>query len=309
MKIIRIHEYGGPENMVLEDSPAPEAGPGQLLIKVAASSVNPVDWKICAGVLKALPNFALPLTPGGDITGTVAVVGEEVEGWTRDDEVYAYIGLVGAYAEFVAIDASIVARKPTKLTFEQAACLPLAGLTAWQGLAKDGRDLAGLHVLVHGAAGGVGSFAVQIAKAKGARVTATASAKNAEFVLGLGAEQVVDFRLTPVSAQPADIDIVIDCVGDTAAFETWKLIREGGSLTRVAMSRDDPKPAEDAGVRVFKIQVQPNAAQLAEIAALVEAGAIRPVIAQTFPFAEVAQANALSKTGHVLGKIALRIES
>lgn len=308
MKIIRIHEYGGPENLILEDAPAPAAGPGQLLIKVAASSVNPVDWKVCGGALRALPNFSLPLTPGGDVAGTIAVVGEEVEGWTRDDEVYSFIGLTGAYAEFVAIDAAIAARKPKNLSFEQAATIPLAGLTAWQGLLKDGRDLAGLHVLVHAASGGVGSFAVQIAKAKGARVTATASAKNADFVRGLGADTVLDFRVTPVSGQAQDIDIVIDCVGDTAAFEIWPLIKSGGSLIRLGAGRDDPKPAEEAGVRVMKMQVQPNAGQLAEIAALVEAGAIRPAVAQIFPLEEVAQAHAVSKAGHVQGKIAISVK-
>jgi len=307
MKIVRIHEYGGPERLVFEDAPAPVAGPGQVLVAVKAISVNPVDWKVCAGALKAVPNFALPQTPGGDIAGTVAALGAGVEGLAVGDAVYAFIGLTGAYAEQVAVAASSVARKPENLSFEEAAAVPLAALTAWQGLLKDGRDLAGLHVLVHGAAGGVGSAAVQIAKAKGARVTATASAKNAALVTELGADAVVDYRVMPVSGAAKDVDIVLDCVGDSLGFSLWALIRGAGTLARVAAGRDDPKPAEEAGITVTQVRVQPSAGQLGELAALAEAGAFRPVIAKVLGFAEARAAMELSREGHTVGKIVMRV--
>lgn len=307
MKRVSIHDYGGPEQLVYEDAEAPVAGAGQLLVKVAASSVNPVDWKIRSGATRAMMDFPMPLVLGGDIAGVVAAVGEGVTGWAVGDEVFALTGLVGAYAEYVALDAAIVARKPAGVSFEQAAALPLVALTAWQAFAEDGRELRGKHVLVHNASGGVGSVAVQIAKAAGARVSASASEKNAPFVRGLGADAVVDFRTSPVDVLAKDVDILLDCVGNSAAFALWPLVRAGGSMIRLGGGADDAKPAEAAGVRILKIRVRPNAAQLAEIAALVEAGALRPVVGEVLPLAEVAKAHMASQGGHVLGKIVLKM--
>jgi NADPH:quinone reductase-like Zn-dependent oxidoreductase len=307
MKRVSIHEYGGPEQLVYEDAEVPVAGPGQLLVKVAASSVNPADWKIRSGATRAMMDFPMPLVLGGDIAGTVAAVGEGVSGWAVGDEVFALLGLVGAYAEYVAVNAAIVARKPAGLSFEEAAALPLVALTAWQALAADGRELKGKHVLVHNASGGVGSVAVQLAKAAGARVTATASAKNAAFVRGLGADVVVDFRESPVGAVAKDVDILLDCVGNSAAFGLWPLVRAGGSMIRLGGGADDAAPAEAAGVRILKMRVRPDAAQLGEIAALVDAGKLRPVVGEVVPLAEVAKAHVASQGGHVFGKIVLKM--
>jgi NADPH:quinone reductase-like Zn-dependent oxidoreductase len=278
-----------------------------VLVTVKAVSVNPVDWKVAAGALKALPNFALPQTPGGDIAGSVAALGEGVEGLAVGDAVYAFIGLTGAYAEQVAVSATSVARKPENLSFEEAAAMPLAALTAWQGLLADGRDLTGLHVMVHGAAGGVGVATVQIAKAKGARVTATASAKNAALIQALGADAVVDYRATPVAQAAKDVDIVLDCVGDSLGFSFWTLINAPGTLARVAAGRDDTKPAEAAGVKVLQVRVQPNAGQLGELAALAQAGEFQPVVAKLFALDEVRDAWALSREGHTVGKIVMTV--
>jgi NADPH:quinone reductase-like Zn-dependent oxidoreductase len=291
MKIARIYEYGGPENIVIEEAAAPVPGAGQVLVRVAAGSVNPVDWKVCAGALKAVPGFALPQVPGGDIAGRVEALGEGVAGWKPGDAVYGFIGLVGADAELVAVKAEILAAKPETLSFEEAASIPLAGLTAWQGLLKDGRDLSGLHVLVHGAAGGVGTAAVQFAKAKGARVTASASAKNAVLMRELGADVVVDFRVTPAEGLAKDVDVLLDCVADDAATALWALVKPGGSMTRV--------------VRVASVRVAPSKAQLEEIAGLVAAGRFRPVVARVFPFAQLSEAFTLNREGRVVGKIAL----
>lgn len=307
MKQVNIHDYGGPEQLKYEDAPQPGTGPGQLLVKLEATSVNPADWKIRGGAMKAVMDYPMPLVLGGDVAGTVAAVGDGVSGFKTGDAVFAFIGLVGAYAEYVAVDAVKVAAKPKNISFEEAGSLPLVALTAWQALEADGRNLKGLHVLVHNAAGGVGTLAVQIAKAKGARVTATASAKNAGLVSGLGADKVVDFRVTPAADAPKDVDILLDLVGNAEAFSLWPLVKSGGSMVRLGGGAEDPKPAEEAGIRVLRMRVKPDSAQLAEIARMVEAGTIRPVVAQVLPLAQAAEAHTLSKAGHAVGKIVLKV--
>jgi NADPH:quinone reductase-like Zn-dependent oxidoreductase len=227
MKRISFYDWGGPEQLVYENAPQPTVGAGQLLVRVAACSVNPVDWKLMSGFAKAAVRDGLPAVPGGDLAGTVAEIGEGVTGWSVGDEVWSHIGLLGAYAEFVAVDAAAVSHKPASMSFAEAASMPLAGLTAWQALEADGRELAGLTILIHNAAGGVGTAAVQIAKALGARVIGTASEANAAFVRGLGADEVVDFRIIPVSGHARDVDIMIDCVGADDGPALWELIKHG----------------------------------------------------------------------------------
>lgn len=305
MKRICFHDYGPTDQLQYEDAEKPVAGAGQLLVKVAAVSVNPVDWKIGSGAARAVVTDPLPLVPGGDLAGTVEAVGEGVTGWSAGDEVYAQIGLWGAYADYVAIDADAAARKPSNLNFAEAASLPLVALTLLQGFEADGRDLAGLNVLIHNAAGGVGSIAVQYAKALGARVVGTASAKNADFVKGLGADEVVDFRETPVASRTRDIDILMDLVGNPAALELWALVKPGGSVVRIAGGADAPAFAEDDGIRALKVRVRPNGAQLGRITDLVEQGALKPEVARIFPLSAAADAQELSKTGRVRGKIVL----
>lgn len=309
MKAVRIHEYGGPETLRYDDLPDPVAGPGQVLVRVKASSVNPVDWKIRSGAVQKIVNYPLPLTLGGDVAGVVEAVGSGVTGFKPGDAVFAFIGLVGAYASLVALDASQVARKPANLSFEEAASLPLVALTAWQGLLDNGRSVAGKRVIVHNAAGGVGTAAVQIAKARGATwVLGTASDKNADFVRSLGADDVVDFRVTPVSSRSRDFDVLIDNQGDTAALEIWSLLKPGGTVIRVAAGADAPPQAEQDGLIVVKTRVMPNGAQLAEIAALAEAGKIRAEVAAVYPMSQTAAAHTHSASGHTRGKIVLRVD-
>ena len=306
MKRIAAYEFGGPEQLRYEDAPSPEPGEGRVRVKVRAFGVNPVDWKLLTG--KAPVPIALPHTPGGDIAGVVDSVGDGVADWKVGDEVFALIGLMGAYAEQVVTDAEFLARKPGNIDFRQAASLPLVALTAWQAFADDGRDLAGLHVLVHNAAGGVGNAAVQIAKARGARVLATASEANADFVRGLGADRVVDFRTTPVDGFARDIDIMLDLVGNPQANDLWALVKPGGSVVRVAGGADAPRLAEEGGIRLIKTRVRPNGEQLAEIAGLVERGQLRPEVSRTFALEQAAEAQILSRDGHVRGKIVLTLE-
>lgn len=307
MKAVRIHDFGGPEVLRYEDVPEPQVGPGEVLIRVRASSVNPVDWKLRSGAAKAIVQFPMPFQTGGDVAGVVVQVGAGVTAFAPGDEVFALLGLIGASAELVAVAADKVARKPANLSFEEAASLPLVALTAWQGLLGDGRSIAGKHVLVHNAAGGVGSVAAQIAKAQGARVLATASAKNADFVRGMGADEVVDFRVTPVASHAQDVDVLLDLVGDQQALELWALVKPGGVVIRIAGGADADALAQQGGLTIIKARVQPNGAQLAQIADLVARGAIRPHVSASYPLAEIGAAQEASRAGHIRGKVVVRI--
>ncbi len=303
MKIIRAHAFGGPDQLVMDEVALPEPGPGQIRVQVRGIGVNPVDWKLLSG--KAPVSPPLPLVPGGDIAGVVDAVGEGVSEFVVGDEIFAHPGLTGGYAEAVLVDPAVAARKPSALTPAEAASLPLVALTAWQGLLADGRDLSGLHILVHNAAGGVGMAAVQIAKAKGARVTGTASAGNADYVRSIGADDVVDFRGEPVEVRPQNVDILVDLVGNSKETGLWSLVRPGGSVVRIAGGADAPNVEEVGGVRAYKVRVRPNGEQLRVIAGLVDAGKLKVEIARTFPFAEAADALRASMSGHVRGKIIL----
>lgn len=305
MKIVRAHAFGTPDQLVVEDVDVPQPGAGQVRIAVRAVGVNPVDWKLLTG--KAPINPPLPLVPGGDVAGVIDALGEGVEGWQVGDRVMALVGLTGAYAAAVVTDAANLAGIPEALSFEEAAGLPLVGLTAWQGFAADGRDLDGLRVLVHNGAGGVGNAAVQIARAKGARVAATASAANADFVRGLGAETVIDTRAAPVESLPDDIDVLVDLVGDSLETGMWSRVKAGGSVIRIAGGADAPPQEERDGRRGLKVRVRPDGAALGALADLAAKGALRTVVAQVLPLDQAAQALDLSKSGHVRGKIVMQV--
>lgn len=305
MKTVRAHGFGGPEQLQLDEVADPQPGLGQVRIRVKAVGVNPVDWKLMSG--KSPVPIDLPLTPGGDVAGTVDAVGEGVTDFAVGDDVFALLGLTGAYAEAVVTDAANVAPKPANLGFEEAASLPLVALTAWQGFVADDRDLSGLNILIHNGAGGVGMAAIQIAKARGAYVLASASLANADYVKSLGADEVVDFRVTPVSDTEQKYDIMLDLAGNPEAMELWSLVKTGGSVIRIAGGADAPKLADEGGLRVYKVRVRASGEQLAEIGKLVENGAIRTEVARKFALAEAADAQRLSQTGHVRGKIVLQV--
>lgn len=306
MKIVRAHEFGSPDKLVLEDVAAPAPGPGQVRIAVRAAAVNPVDWKLLSGKAPVLP--PLPLVPGGDLAGEIDALGDGVAGWSLGDRVFCHPGLTGGYAGQVVVAAEAVAPMPAGLDFAEAAALPLTALTAQQGLAADGRSLAGLHVLVHGGAGGVGIMAIQIARAAGARVTASASAANAALVADLGAQRVVDFRLQPVADEAADVDLLLDLVGNSQETGLWALVRDGGSVIRIAGGAAAAPFEEAGGIRSYKVRVRPDGAGLAQIARLAAEGRLRPVIERTFPLASVQDALRLSMAGHTRGKIVLTLD-
>ena len=306
-KAIRIHDYGGPEVMRFEEVERPVPQDGEILVRIHAVSVNPVDWKIRSGLMRKRLNLPLPIIPGGDLSGEVAAVGAGVTDFTVGQSVFALIGLWGAYAEHTAFNASMAARKPASIDHVQAASVPLAGLTAWQALYEQGGLTSGQRVFVHAAAGGVGGFAVQLARVADAEVIASASAKNVDYVRGLGANEVIDFRVDSAAPHRGSVDLVFDLVGGDESIRSLALLKPGGVLVAVAAASEALREqAEKLGRRVLSLQVRPNGAQLARIAALIDAGKVTTTVAAVFPLAEAGAAQELSKLGHTRGKIILR---
>ena len=272
MKAIRIHSYGDVDTLSYEDAPLPEPGPADVRVRVHAAAVNPVDWKIRAGYLAAMVPHQMPLTLGWDVSGVVDQVGADVTHLSIGDAVYSRPDITrdGSYAEYVVVRASEVAAKPGTLSHNEAAAVPLAGLTAWQGLFDHAHLKAGERVLIHAGAGGVGSFAIQLAKWAGAHVIATASAANEALVRGLGADEFVDYRSQQFEEVLAKVDVVLDTIG--GAF-----------------------------------MVQPSSEALGRIAQLIDAGTVRVLIDSVFPLSETRAAHEKSQTGRAKGKIVLEV--
>lgn len=314
MKAVQIHRYGEPEVLVYEDAPIPAIQSGQVLVQVHAAGVNPVDWKTRrgSGVAGGLGEHPFPLILGWDISGVVVEVADDVQTFAIGDNVYGMVNFPNrgvAYAEYGAASVVELARKPANLSHEEAAALPLAGLTAWQGLFTNGNLEAGQTVLIQAGAGGVGHLAVQLAKWKGAHVIATASGKNVGFVRGLGADEVIDYRTTPLEDAIHDVDLVIEGVGAATLTSSIGLVKSGGKvISIVAYPTEEQKAlAHTAGVHLQRPMVYANATDLSAISELVAAGIVRPVVGATFPLSEAARAHELSETGHARGKIVLRV--
>jgi NADPH:quinone reductase-like Zn-dependent oxidoreductase len=301
----RIHEWGGTDRLRLETVDVPKPQPGQVRVAIAAIGVNPVDWKVLTG--KAPVPMDLPLTPGGDIAGTVDAIGDGVTAFAPGDRVFGLIGLQGAYAEQVVVSVDHLAAVPEGMDIAEAAGLPLAALTALQGMQADGRPLAGLDVLVHGAAGGVGTIAVQLAAAQGARVTGSASASNADFVRSLGASAVVDFRQHDLVGGEASFDMLIDLVGNSLETGLWSMVREGGSVVRIAGGATAAEIEEVDGVRVYKVRVRPSGEHMRYVAQLAAEGRLKVHIEARYPFADAIAALERVKEGHVRGKVVLTL--
>jgi NADPH:quinone reductase-like Zn-dependent oxidoreductase len=333
MKAIRQHQFGGPEVLRYEDAPVPPVGSGEILIRVHAVGINPPDWYLRDGY-KTLPpewqpKVAFPLILGTDVSGVVAAVADDVADFAIGDEVYSMVrfpeGLAGgsrAYAEFVSVPAAQVARKPQAIDHVQAAAAPMSLLTAWQFLIEQGHDvpnplqasahvpvpLEGRTVLVNGAAGGVGHFAVQIAKRRGARVIAVASGEHEAMLRELGADEFIDYtKLAPEEAV-RDADLVIDAVGGPSSARFLRTLRRGGALFPIfPLGFAGFDEAERLGITVSSTQVRSSGAQLAELAPLLDAGTIRVIIDSTWPLAEARQAHERAARGHLRGKIVLQV--
>jgi NADPH:quinone reductase-like Zn-dependent oxidoreductase len=308
MKAVRIHSYGGPEVAVYEDATRPEPAPGEVLVRVRAAAVNPVDWMIRNGYGKEWWQHKMPLTLGCEYAGLVESAGSAITSVKPGDEVYGYINLVknGAYAEYAVANEQEVARKPKSLDFVHAAAVPVAALTSWQALFDIAGLTAGQKVLIHAASGGVGSVAVQLAKAKGAHVLGTASARNADFLRQIGVDEVIDYTATRFEDVARAVDVVFDTIGGETQQRSFKTLKPGGFLVS-AVSPPSEDEAKTHGVRVGMVQVVPNAAQLAEVASLVDAGKLKPSVETILPLAEFQRAHELSQSGRTRGKIVLQI--
>ncbi|WP_207791988.1 NADP-dependent oxidoreductase [Siccirubricoccus phaeus] len=308
MKAIRIHAFGGPEVLVPEELPIPQAQDDEVVIRVLAASVNPVDYKTRAGRYPAVKPADLPVVLGRDVCGVIESCGTRAHNALRQgDPIHALLGRDrGGYAEYVVVKATEGTAPPRNLDPIQAAALPLAGLTAWQGLFDQGGLRQGQRVLIHGGAGGVGHFAVQFAKACGAYVATTVSGKDLDFVRGFGADQAIDYKEERFEAAVRDMDLVFDLIAGETQDRSWAVLKPGGILVST-LGPPDAAKARQHGMRGAGYMAQPNAAQLREIDGLVEAGKVRPAVERVFPLAEVAEAHRFLETSHPHGKTVLRV--
>ncbi|MEU9232575.1 NADP-dependent oxidoreductase [Streptomyces subrutilus] len=306
MRAIVVNEWGGPENLVEREIERPEPGLGEILVRVHAAGVNPVDWKTRAS--GALIAWGETPIVGWDVSGTVEAVGPGVTLYAPGDEVYGmphFPRQAGGYAQYVAAPARHFARKPASLDHVRAAALPLAALTAWQALVDTAGVSAGQRVLVHAAAGGVGHLAVQIAKARGAYVIGTASAGKHELLRELGADEVIDYRTTEFEDAVADVDVVIDAFGGDYGQRSLSVLKPGGHL--VTLPGPDGIPADTRGVRASWVLVEPDLKGLEEIAALVEQGLLKPLVDTVLPLEQAARAHEIGELGRTTGKIVLTV--
>ena len=309
MKAVRIHQYGGPEKLVYEDIPQPSIAPDEVLIKVHASGVNPVDWKIREGLRKTVFPSDLPLTLGWDVSGVIEAKGVEVTDFKKGDKVYSRpdISRNGTYAEYVAVKASEVALKPKTIDHVTAAGVPLAALTAWQALFDNGKLEAGQKVLVIGASGGVGSFAVQLAKWKKAIVIGVCSSKNIDFLRALKVDQIIDYKTTRYEDVAKNVDLVFDAAGGDAKENGWKVLNPGGFFVSITGKPDSNNP-DAKGKTGIGFTVLPNKEQLTRIAGLIDEGIVRPVISTVLPLAQARKAQDMLQHGqNVRGKIVLKV--
>jgi NADPH:quinone reductase-like Zn-dependent oxidoreductase len=308
MKAMQMDAYGGPEVLRLRDMADPVAGDGQVMVHIHAASVNPVDWKLREGQRRDAIEIPLPHTLGLDFSGVVVGVGAGVDGFAAGDEVFGVVGQndEGGYAEAIAVDAGQVAAKPESLSHVEAAALALVGLTALYSLEDTAGLKSGEIVLVQGGAGGVGGFAVQLVRHLGATVHATASARNRDYVLGLGAHQVIDYTAEDFTQVAPKCDVVYDTVGGAVQSRSFSVLKPGGRLVYIARGEPGFEPTRD-DVKFLRPQVGRDRAHLERIARLVADGAVWPPEITTMPLAETGAAHELSRTGHVRGKIVLQV--
>lgn len=332
MKAFFIRRYGGPDVLEQGELPSPALSARDVRITVHAASVNPIDWKVRQGKARAVLPYRFPLVLGNDCSGVVSEVGAEVTEFRPGEAVFARLDKdrIGAFAEEVVVSAANVAPKPARLTHVEAASLPLVALTAWQALVDEARVQAGRTVLIHAGAGGVGSVAVQLARHLGAKVVATASAKNHDFVRGLGATTVVDYHTQRFEDVVRDADAVFDAVGGDTQLRSFQCVRRGGivvsitdrpdvSLARalgvsrllwpvfMAMGFRAHQTAKRHGARYRYLFMQPNGEQLRRIGALVDAGTLKPHVDRVFPFAQTKEAVAYAEGGKASGKVVIQV--
>ncbi|MEU5023640.1 NADP-dependent oxidoreductase [Streptomyces milbemycinicus] len=330
MRAIRLHEHGGPEVLRYDEVPIPEPGPGEVLVRVHAVGINPPDWYLRDGLSdvppEVMPKFDLPVIPGTDVSGVVEAVAADVEGFSVGDEVFGLLRFPSfdgrAYAEYVAAPASDLAHKPAGIDHVHAAGAPMSLLTAWQFLIELGHDhpspfQAARHrpvalgadttVLVNGAAGGVGHFALQLAKWKGTFVIAVASGAHEAFLRELGADEFIDYTKSRPEELVNGVDLVVDAVGGRDSSRFLRTLKRGGALFPVFFGEYDEEETAKLGVTVSGTQVRSHGAQLAEVGRLLDAGTVRVAIDSTFPLADAQAAHERASRGHIQGKIVLTV--
>ena len=303
IKTVRIAEYGGSEQLKYEDAPMPHLGPGHVLAKVLYAGVNPIDWKIREGYMKQVFPVKFPLTLGHDFAGEIVTVGGDSARFSTGERVFGFGD--GTYAEFTAAAITDIAAIPEKIDFAIAAALPTAGLTALQAIRDYVQPKPGTRILIHGAAGAVGSFATQIATAGGAQVIGTASGEDVEYLRALGHVQVVDYRHERFEVV-GQVDAVLDLVGGETATRSYAVVRKGGVLVST-VGAANAELAARAGISGVNVAMKRSAADLSELARLVERGALKPRMGEVFPLAQARQAQDASQQGRAKGRILLRV--
>ena len=308
MKAVVIHEYGGPEVLKYEDVPQPEPKQDQLRIHVIAAGVNPVDGMIRSGMFDKEGRRAFPVILGGDISGVVEKVGSNITKFKSGDPVFAYVSLdnSGGYAQYAVVTEREAAPKPKSLTYVEAAAVPIVALTAWQALIDTAKLKSGQTVLIHGGSGGVGSFAIQIAKAHGAKVIATASTANQELLKQLGADVAIDYTKQNFENIAKDVDVVLDSIGKDTLARSYGVVKKGGIIVSL-VARPDPAELAKHGIRGEALSVDPNSDELSEIGKLIDEKKINVIVSQTFPLSEARKAQEQVATGHTRGKIVLKV--
>src|SRR5436189_6185896 len=306
MKAVVAHEYGAPEVLKFEEVPRPEPKEDEALVRVIASGVNPADPLTLSGKYAREWGTSLPLIPGYEIAGIIEKTGAKFTSLKPGDAVYGYPTFGGGWAEYVTVKEWEVAPKPKSLSFAEAAAVPMGALTAWQALVDVAQLHAGQTILIHGGSGGVGSFAVQIAKTRGARVIATASTANQDLLRQLGADVAVDYSKTRFDDVAKDVDVVLDPVGKETLARSYDVVKKGGIVMSL-VARPDPVELKKRGIHGASISAHPDAADLAEIGQLIDAGKIKPIVTQILPLSEAITAQQQAATHHTRGKVVLQI--
>lgn len=311
MKAIVIDQYGGKEELKEREVDYPTINDDQVLLELHATSINPIDWKVRAGYLKEMLHFEFPIILGWDAAGVIVEIGKNVNDYKIGDRVFTRPATtrLGTYAEYIAVDENLLANIPEKMSFEEAASIPLAGLTAWQCLVDFSKIKENDKVLIHAGAGGVGIFAIQIAKSFGAYVATTASKKNEEFLKSLGADKVINYQEEDFSEILNDFDIVLDSMGGEVQSKSYQVLKQNGKLVSIVQPPSEEE-AKQFHVEAGFLWLEPSGKQLQNLADLYVSGQLKPIIGETFEFSErgLQEAHALSETHHARGKIVIKIK-
>ena len=304
MKAVRIHAYGHADQMKIEEMPRPAIRSDEALVRIRAAGVNPVDWKIREGYLKDVLRASFPLTLGQDFAGDILEVGKDIRDFKGGDRVFGFAS--GTYAEFATLSDKDLVRMPASTDYAAAASLPTAGLTAYQLIFDVVKAAKDLRILIHGAAGGVGSFATQLARSRQARVFATASALDVPYLISLGAEQVIDYRAERCEQKLKDMDAVVDLIGGETLARSYQVLKSGGILVSTVAKPDEAEIGKRS-LHGHSFLMRRDPSHLAELAALVDGGVVKPKVGQILSLSEAPKAHELSEKGKARGKIVLKV--